>query len=139
MPASLERIRGFSLLATLVLLPALVVVVILDGLNGGREPWPSVFIAVFVPLLLASTTFTAAAIAQAVRRTVPRAATHARMRGAGPAISVFGLLALVANMTVIGLSGRVNAWNVVLALLVGGLLLLLREHARREGVRQRTR
>ena len=125
MPASLERIRGFSLLATLVLLPALVVVVIVDGLNGGREPWPSVFIAVFVPLLLASTTFTAAAIAQAVQRTVPRAATRARMRGAGPAISVFGLLALVANMTVIGLSGRVNAWNVVLALLVGGVVFPL--------------
>lgn len=132
MQVSLERVRGYSLLATLVLLPLLVVVVVLN-------PSEWLYIGVCLGLLIASTTFTAAAVALAMGRTRQRAAASAGIRGSAPALSVFGLLALVANMIVIGLSGRVNAWNVLLAVLVGGLLLLLREHARRQAVRARTR
>jgi hypothetical protein len=140
MPVSLERVRNLSLTATFALLPILVAVVILGAVNDARPPWDALYVVVAALLLASGTVFTVTAVALGMRHTRQAAAAGARSRRrVTPAITVILLVALAANVVVIGLSGHVDVLNVLLALLVGALLLLLREHARREGIRDRSR
>jgi len=138
MPVSLERVRNLSLTATFALLPVLVAVVVLGALNGARPPWDALYVAVAALMLAAGTVFTVTAVALGMRHTKLPAATAGSRRRVAPAINLILLVALAANVVVIGLSGHVDVLNVLLALLVGALLLLLREHARREGIRERS-
>ena len=137
---SLERVRNVCFAATMAWVPVLLVVTILGAINNARPPWEALYIGVGAVGLAASTTFTVTAIMLAMRHTRQEAASGRVRRSRRPpqGINLLGLVALAGNVVAVGLTGHVNVLNVVLALLIGALLLLLREHARREGIRDRS-
>lgn len=139
---SLDRIRWYALAVVLLILPVFVVVVFVGQQNGARPPWDTLFIAVSALMLAAASVFTALSIVMAMRHTAADAAasnpTPARLTGNRP-LRLLGAGVLLANLAAIVISGHVNPWNWVSGALVLALLFLLRERARRDGIKLRKR
>jgi hypothetical protein len=126
----------------LLILPVFVVVVFVGQQNGARPPWDILFIAVAALMLAAGSVFTALSIVMAMRHTAADAAaanpTPATLTGNLP-LRVLGAGVLIANLADIMISGHANPLNWVLGALVVALLLLLRDRARRDGIKSRKR